>query len=182
MTNIEHATDCDSTRDSRRTAVRGSAAGRSARRRSSVIAIAIALLTCTGIVAAPGAGASVAPATYNISSWGCQHLITGTMDFSRPVAVAHYTGTTYLYWQAELQQVVNGQWIKVIDLDGAYAHIWSYSGQLLTPIYWGDTANNYGVLVNTFSPGTYRVIGMTYWWNGTSWFYTSSQALETCTF
>jgi hypothetical protein len=48
------------------------------------------------------------------------------------------------------KQSSTGVWTNLgSPVDGAYAHIWGYSGTNLTPIYWGDKANNYGTGITT---------------------------------
>lgn len=134
------------------------------------------------------ANAATPPVTYAFSFNSCTTIqngatTSGLMDLSRPITAAHYSGTTYLYWAAQPQAVVNGVWTNLgSPIAGAYAHIWGYSGTNLTPIYWGDRANNYGVGITARPGHQYRVIGETYWWNGRSWFASDRRVVVMCRF
>jgi hypothetical protein len=151
-------------------------------------AIAVGLVAAMSLAAAPAANASVPPASYLVGNYGCIRVSNGAnsydiLDFSRPYAVANYAGTSELYWGADVQKAVNGRWVNVNAnaVDGAFSTIWGHKGAQLTPIYWGNTANNDGVAAYVSGQGTYRVVGMTYWWNGKVWSVSNLSLLQ-CTF
>ena len=147
----------------------------------------VAVLAFLGIDAGT-AQASTPPVTYALSYNACTTITdgassTGYVDFSRPVAASNYTGTSYLYWAAQLQAFVNGSWrVLGSSYDATYAHIWGHSGTQLTPIYWANTANNYGAEITVVPGYSYRVVGQTYWWNGSAWFVTNRTLEVICNF
>ncbi len=149
-----------------------------------VLATGGVLLSTTGAASAATTSAPVSYAySYNAcTNWQDGANSQGIIDLSRPISVLNYTGTSYLYWAAQVQILVNGRWYVVGNYAGAYAHIWGHSGTSLTPIYWADKANNYGVSLPVPSGHSYRVVGLTYWWNGKSWFLSNSSLVVACNF
>jgi len=109
--------------------------------------------------------------------------IGGQVDFQRPQSVRNYTGTTYLYWAPYLK-ITNDSTGETAAayLPGNYAHWWtSVNGWLNSP-WWSNQAVNLKVGFPAAPGFTYQVWGATYWWNGTSWFYSESQYLGACRF
>lgn len=164
---------------------------RTSRLRRVISASAVAAAVIASIVIAGPAQATTQPTVYASVNGGCTRVAVGgvnyfNMNIDRPYAVANYTGTTYLFWQAQIQVLgANGVWYtnSSVTTGGAYAHIWGKSGSYLTPIYWGDTANNYGVVyteAGVSSGAVVRAVGITSWWNGSKWFIQSTTVLSQC--
>jgi hypothetical protein len=158
------------------------------RGRRRVLALGTSLCLLSGLLAlatTEGASASLAPATYSGALASCTTIQgggnnLGYVDAGRPIAVAHYTGTSYLYFTAYIFAYEGGKWVSVGSGASAYAHIWGQQGQQLTPIYWGNAANNYGFSFAVTPGYSYKVVGETDWWNGSSWFTSNDQSLVQC--
>jgi hypothetical protein len=136
---------------------------------------------------APAASAATVPASYALSFNACTRVQDGTsvvgyMYTSRPVAVAHYTGTTELYWDGTVQVDIKGTWQNLESVGSAYATVWGAQGTSLTPINWGNQANNYGVVAGLPNGYSYRVIGYTYWWTGKAWSVSNATLVTMCNF
>ena len=99
-----------------------------------------------------------------------------------PVPAPAPAGHLRLNGAGQVQMLARGTWHNLGSYEAAYAHIWGYSGTQLTPIYWGDSANNTGVQFQVPLGASYRVIGQTYWSNGSSWFTSDSRMVAGCNF
>lgn len=157
------------------------------RSRAAGVLAACAVTAGIGVVSATAASAALPPVTYSRAYNSCTTVQNGNntvgyMDGSRPIDATHYTGTTYLYWVGQVQVAANGQWYNLESGGGAYAHIWGFSGNQLTPIYWADAPNNYGFSFVLPVGHSYRVVGVTSWWNGHSWFTSDRTVVVGCNF
>ena len=177
-----------------------------------IAAIALGMVLACGLASASTAGAATVPATYT-SGAGCQVFSQNTteatnpnipqgllgltadtpkdtfatVDVHRPVSVANYTGTTWLYWDTHVYELNSAhQWASLGTIAGAYASVFFHSGNQLTSIYWANAAppasDNTGFDINNPEGHRFAFVGETYWWNGVSWFYSNGTSLGECQF
>ena len=123
-----------------------------------------------------------ATVTYPTADFSCASFpgYQGTLNYARPFAAASLRGTTELEWTADIQVLLNGQWVDLGDYTTTTATIWVPDGSQLATIYWDDSPFNFtaGIIV---TPGyTYRVFGLTWWWNGSAWFASNSTLFYSC--
>jgi hypothetical protein len=112
--------------------------------------------------------------------------VGGQVDFQRPQSVRDYTGTTYLYWVPYIKITDNSTGVYAAAYAtaayGSYAHWWTVVNGWLNGPSWNSQSTNLSVGFPAAPGYTYQVWGVTYWWNGSSWFYSESQYLGGCRF
>jgi hypothetical protein len=117
---------------------------------------------------------------------GNPQTVGGQVDFQRPQGVRDYPGTTYLYWVPYIKITDNSTGMYVgayaTAADGSYAQWWTVANGMLNSPWWSNQFPNLSIGFPAAPGYTYQVWGVTYWWNGSSWFYNESQYLGGCRF